>query len=440
MPFASAITCCNGSREPVAATMTGPNQSCEGQWQAESASIMSASAAANQTEIGLIYFAAIVQGLALVTFPAASSIFTGADGFGFDNIHYGTMFVPQVGLAVLASALAPKLARRWSLRRVLLAGFAGDVVAMTLLALCRLLLGKPDTAFGLLLIATGALGLGFGATVMALNIYAEAFFPQSTDRAVLALNALLGLGTALAPVLVATVVALGAWWLLPVAVACVLVLICGIALTQPLRTPSAPTASPGGPMSIDWRTLPRRFWLYTALVFLYGIVEALNGTWATLYLSGERGVSPRGASLALTAFWAMVTIGRLLIAAISRRATAGKVYVGLAIFLAIAFQFAARVHGEAEGIMAFAMTGLACSAILPLSISFGGDEFPYLSALVAGELIAFYQLGFGVAAFGTGPLKALTGLSLATIFSAGSVIAAGMGSVALLVIRRPAGK
>jgi len=397
---------------------------------------MSTSASANPTEIGIIYVAAVVQGLALVTFPAASSIFTGADGFGFDSVRYGTMFVPQVALAILASGLAPKLARQWSLRRVLLAGLAGDIVSMTLLALSRLLLSKPDTAFGLLLVATSALGMGFGATVMALNTYAETFFPQSTDRAVLALNALLGLGTALAPVLVATVVAVGAWWLLPVAVACVLLLIFSVALTQPLRaTPAHP-----GPMSIDRKSLPRRFWLYATLVFLYGLLEALNGNWATLYLSGERGVSPRGAALALTAFWAMVTVGRVLIAAISRHATAGRVYVGLAVFLAIAFQLAARAHSEAEGIMAFAMTGLACSAILPLSISFGGYEFPSLSALVAGELIAFYQLGFGVAAFGTGPLKDLAGLSLSTIFSAGSVIAALMGTVALFVIRRPVGK
>lgn len=401
---------------------------------------MSASAPANQTEVGIVYCAAIVQGLALVTFPAASSIFTGADGFGFDSIRYGTMFVPEVGLAILASGLAPKLARQWGLRPVLLAGFAADIVAMALLALSRLLLGQPDTAFGVLLIATSALGLGFGATVMALNTYAETFFPQSTDRAVLALNALLGLGTALAPVLVATVVAVGAWWLLPVAVACVLALICSMALTQPLRAISPPTAGRSGPTSIDWRSLPRRFWLYTTLVFLYGIVEALNGNWATLYLSGERGVSPQGASLALTAFWAMVTIGRVLIAAIAQRATESKVYVGLAIFLAIALQLAARVHGEADGITVFAMAGLACSAILPLSISFGGDEFPSLSALVAGELIAFYQLGFGVAAFGTGPLKDLAGLALSTIFSAGSVIAVVMGIVALFVIRRPAAK
>src|SRR5499427_542844 len=196
---------------------------------------MSPSATTTRTEIGLVYFAGIVQGLALVTFPAASSIFTRPDGFGFDSTRYGTMFVPQVVLAVLASGLAPKLARRWNLRRVLLVGLAGDIVSMTLLALSRLLLGAPDTAFGMLLFATGALGLGFGATVMALNTYAEAFFPERTDGAVLAVNALLGLGTALAPVFVAMVVALGAWWLLPVVVAGVIALLFAAALTQPLH-------------------------------------------------------------------------------------------------------------------------------------------------------------------------------------------------------------
>ena len=70
-----------------------------------------------------------MQGLALVTFPAASAIFTRAEGFGFDSTRYGTMFLPQVVLAVLASGLAPKLARRWGLRRILLVGFAGDLIS-----------------------------------------------------------------------------------------------------------------------------------------------------------------------------------------------------------------------------------------------------------------------------------------------------------------------
>ncbi len=132
---------------------------------------------ANRTEIGLVFFAAVVQGLALVTFPAASAIFTDPHGFGFDSTRYGAMFVPQVVFAILASAMAPKMARRWSLRKVLLVGFASNFVSMTLLALSALLVGVPDVAFYVLLAATGTLGLGFGSTVMALNTYAETFFP-----------------------------------------------------------------------------------------------------------------------------------------------------------------------------------------------------------------------------------------------------------------------
>lgn len=395
---------------------------------------MSASATASRTEIGLVYVAAVVQGLALVTFPAASSIFTSPDGFGFDSTRYGALFLPQVLLAILASAFAPRLARRWSLRRVLLAGLAGDIVSMTLLALSRLLLGMPDMAFGVLLLATGALGLGFGATVMALNTYAEAFFPKRADRAVLALNALLGLGTALAPVLVAIVVALGAWWLLPVVVACIAVLLFGVAYAQPLRL-HVGNADADRPTSLNWIDLPRRFWLYAAAVFVYGIVETLNGNWAMLYLSSERGVSTQGASFALAAFWVMVTVGRVLIALISQLVPPRWIYVALPALSLVVFQLASQVQSEAGGIIVFGLAGLACSGFLPLSISFAGGEFPRLSAVMAGGLIAFYQLGYGVAAFGIGPLQGLFGLSFSTVFAAGSVVAAPIIVIAWLIIR-----
>jgi fucose permease len=386
---------------------------------------------ASRTEIGLVYGAAIVQGLALVTFPAASSIFTSPDGFGFDSTRYGTMFVPQVALAILASALAPKLARRLGLRRVLVAGLASNVVSMTLLAASALLLGAPDIGFGILLLATAALGFGFGATVMALNTYAEAFFSEAVDRAVLALNALLGVGTALAPVLVAAVLALGAWWLLPIAVACVFVLIFAIASREPLRVESAAGAA------IGFTALPRRFWLYAAAVFVYGILETLNGNWAILYLTSERGVSARGAAFALAAFWVMVTLGRVAIAMISRFVPARLIYAVLPIALFLTFQIASHVRGQTGGIIAFGLAGLACSAFLPLSISFGGKDYPELSAVMAGELIAFYQLGFGVAAFGIGPLHGPAGLALATIFAAGSLVAVPLVLIAYFIIRRP---
>ena len=83
-------------------------------------------AASGKLTIGLLYLAGVVQGLALVTFPAASAIFASPSGFNLSSAQYGAMFIPQVVLAILASALGPWLARRLGMRGVLLLGLGGD--------------------------------------------------------------------------------------------------------------------------------------------------------------------------------------------------------------------------------------------------------------------------------------------------------------------------
>ena len=89
-------------------------------------------------------------------------------------------------------------------------------------------------AFPLLLLATSFLGAGFGLTVPVLNTYVAAFRPDRPERAVLTLNALLGAGTALAPVFVAVFVGLGFWWGLPLLSTVLLVLLLVTAVRLPL--------------------------------------------------------------------------------------------------------------------------------------------------------------------------------------------------------------
>ena len=235
---------------------------------------------------------------------------------------------------------------------------------------------------------------------------------------------------------VAIFVALGAWWLLPVTVAVALLAVLLLVSKNPFRSESHRTGAIGHSKSTGLASLPARLWLYAALVLLYGVVETLNGNWATIYLGGKPGISARGASLGLTAFWATVTAGRIFFSALSRRISVRWIYIGLPMFLIVAFPLVAQVQSEIEGILAFAFAGLACSAFLPLSISLGGREFTGLSTLVSGELIAFYQVGYGVAAFGVGPLRDLTGLSFSRILSLGSIAAGAMVVLAWLVIRR----
>jgi MFS transporter, FHS family, glucose/mannose:H+ symporter len=384
--------------------------------------------AASRYEIGLLYCAGVVQGLALVTFPAASMILTEPSGFALSSTQYGAMFIPQVVLAIIASAFGSGLARRFGLRAVLQLGLCSDLLAMALLAVSPLLAGTP-TAFVVLSIATGALGLGFGATVMALNTLVEGFSPGNADAAVLLLNALLGVGTALAPVLVALFTGLGFWWGLPLLMVVLLAVLLAGTLSAPLQLPY--NAAGGG-------RLPRRFWFYAIAVFLYGIVETLCGNWATLYLASERQVSGQNASYALTAFWVMVTLGRVMIAFLDRFVAARWIYLALPLLLAVAFQIVAAAGNAASGIAAFAVAGLACSAFLPFSISFAGTEFPRQAATMSGALIAVYQVGYGVAAFGVGPMRQLAGLDYATVYALGGIVALALALVALLLIRSPA--
>jgi predicted MFS family arabinose efflux permease len=91
----------------------------------------------------------------------------------------------------------------------------------------------------------------------------------------------------------------------------------------------------------------------------------------------------------------------------------------------------------ALGILAFGLAGLGCSALLPLTISVGQAQLVG-SASVAGGVIACYQLGYGIAAFGAGPLQD-AGVGLPALYGFTAVAAVVMGGLSfVLAPRQPA--
>ncbi len=386
---------------------------------------------ASRNETTVVYAAGVVQGIALVTFPAAATVFTSPAHYDLSSAQYGALFLPQVIAAVAASLLGAGLGSRIGIKRVYLAGLAGDLLSMALLIVSSLLTSDKAVAYVLLLSATTSLGAGFGLAVPALNTFAAAFDAAAVDRSILTLNALLGLGTVLAPAFVALFVGLGFWSGLPVTTAILLIALLIASLRLPLRIGSAGAVAPRAATRI-----PRRFWIYAGFAALYGICETVNGNWSQLEMTRELGASTTVASLALTAFWASVTLGRVGIALIERWVSPRVAYHSLPFLLAAAFAIiAALPNGQpALGVLAFALAGLGCSALLPLTISFGQEELTSFAVRVAGGLIAAYQVGYGIAAFGIGPIVD-GGVSLSTVYGASALLAVGLGAWSFAVAR-----
>jgi MFS family permease len=402
----------------------------------------SQAATGSRAETATVNAAGLVQGIALVTFPAASTIFTAKGSYDLSSTEYGLMFVPQVITAVTAALLGagligPGLAMRLGERTVFLAGLVADLAAMLLLIVSWLVVHDHGAAYGLLLAATACLGAGFGLAVPALNTLTAAFHARAVDRSVLVLNALLGLGTALAPVFVAIFVGLGFWTGLPILAAVMLVVLLlvstRLALRPAVQQEGAQQATSGPAPAA--RRVPAGFWLFGAFAVLYGFGETMNGNWSQLDVT-SLGVRASTAALALTAFWAVVTAGRVLFAAIQRFMPSRVTYHVLPFLLAGAFLVIAVLPRTAPlaSVGAFALAGLGCSALLPLSISIGQEKLAGYQVLVAGGVIACYQVGYGVAAFGVGPLVD-AGVRLPVIFGFSAAVAAGMGLLSLAVAR-----
>jgi MFS family permease len=391
---------------------------------------------AQRDEIAAVYAAGMIQGIALVTFPAASAIFSSPAYYGLSSTEYGGMFVPQAIMAIASALMGGNLTRRIGIKRIFLLGLVADLLAMTFLVLSQFVMHNHPLAYGILLIATTCMGIGFGLTVPAINTFAATFFPHQVDKAVLVLNALLGVGTALAPLFVAIFVGLGIWWGLPVLVGALTLALLFFSWRLPLAETTGRRVAEtqkGGPK------LPARFWVFATFALLYGICETMNGNWASLYMTKQLGSSTTLASLALTTFWGAVTAGRILFAAIEkwfpeRRTCQVLPLVVASAFFVISFLPPSRPR---LGIAGFALAGLGCSALLPLTMSFAEEELTTMAASVAGGLIAFYQIGYGIAAFGVGPLQSWAGLKLSTMYFGTAIFALLMSGLSFVVVHPP---
>ncbi len=178
---------------------------------------------------------------------------------------------------------------------------------------------------------------------------------------------------------------------------------------------------------------PTLFWVFTADLVIYATGETMFGNWVTTLLD-DKGVSATSANYGLAVFWAAVTLGRLVIAVVATRLRSTYIYLVLPWAIAATLLVFPAASGAGAGIAVFAFGGLACSGFFPMAVGYGEATFPAIVELAAGWLIAAYQLGYGLAAFGAGALQHV--VSLTTVFRIAAVAALGMGLLAAVIAHR----
>jgi MFS family permease len=337
----------------------------------QSARAVSAPSVSNLV-VGTVYGTALLQGLAMVSFPASSTVLTGT--LGLSSAQYGAIFLPQVALAIVGSIGGGTLAQKWGLKTLLALALMANAASQVLLAATMWV--APALIYPAVLLGTASMGLGFGISGAPLNSYPPLFFPEKSDTAVVALHSILGAGLALDPVLVAPFVARDAWVGFPLLLAALCALI--LLATALLPLPEDETADKATSSPRPVRT--GLFWMFVVAAVAYAFAEGTFSNWAVIYLHEARGVPEATAGIAL-----------------------------------------------------FALAGLACSSFFPLAVTLISRAFPDHVAWASSMMIAALMVGVGGGSFIFGPLQ--SAFSVETIYRLSTLYPVLALIAALIVVR-----
>jgi fucose permease len=359
--------------------------------------------------VAAVYLSGLLQGVALILFPAAGPLFTDPGFHALTSSQFGLLFTPQIVAAIAASAFAARCATYSGMKRMLLLGLVLNVLSMLLLAASHGLIGMGGLAYLLLLLGTSAVGAGFGFTISALNAYAFDLFQDRADAAVSGLHASIGMGQVGSSLILGFFLSLGFWWWAPLVIGAALLLMIGFQLGLPMKLSTESTEPLSG---VRNQPLPRRIWIYAVMVFLYGVCEATYGNWSPIYLEQDGGLTLSEAAVALSVFWAMVTAGRVLFALSAIWFRAQALHMVSPFVIAASFLVFPSLSGSLLSMLGLALAGLALSFFFPLSVSLASAEEPALASTVSGILVAALALGVGFSSNLVGFVRETLGLSL----------------------------
>jgi fucose permease len=337
--------------------------------------------------IVVVFILAFLTGVNFVVFPALGTAFTDPSLFGLSSSQFGNLFIPQVICIIISCLGAPFLVNKLGPKIVLGSGLLLMIVSTGILWLLQYNMDS-HLLFSILMILVACMGLGFGLSITTLNPLAASLFEEGKSSAILLLQFLVGLGTSTSPLMMSLIGDVKNWMYVPGSIFIVVSAACAAFLFLKVEK--------GAFFELpDHFKIPRKLWIFFAVIILYGFIEGTFGSFGGIILKNQ-GLDNNKASLGLSLFWGGIALNRLLFGIFSKKNDLSNIFlfspllVGVLLFILLVYPNINIL------LLLMFFIGFFMGSIFPGSIGWGTVEFPTLSVLVSGFLMAANQIGTGV--------------------------------------------
>jgi len=337
-------------------------------------------------KIIIIFLLAFLTGVNFVVFPALGTAFTDSSLFGLSSSQFGNLFIPQVICIIISCLVAPFLVNKWGPKIILAIGLLLMIISTGTLWMLQYHMKDASLLFPVLMILVAFTGSGFGLSITTLNPLAASLFEDKKSSAILILQFLVGLGTSAAPLMMNLIGNVKNWMYVP---GCIFVLVSTAFIAFLLLKLEKGTffELPG------YFKIPPKLWGFFLAIVLYGFVEGTFGSFGAIILTNQ-GIDSSKASLGLSLFWGGIALNRLLFGIFSEKNNLSGVFLISPLIVAGLLLLLIYANPYIILLIMF-LIGFFMGSIFPGSIGWGTVEFPTLSVLVSGFLMAANQVGTG---------------------------------------------
>lgn len=339
-------------------------------------------------KIIIIFSLAFLTGVNFVVFPALGTAFTDSSLFRLSASQFGNLFIPQVICIIISCLAAPFLVNKWGPKTILAIGLLLMIVSTGALWMLQYYMNDASLLFPALMILVAFTGSGFGLSITTLNPLAASLFEDKKSSAILILQFLVGLGTSTAPLMMNLIGNVRNWMYLP---GCIFIVVSIAFVTFLLLKLEKGTffELPGH------FKIPSKLWLFFITIVLYGCTEGTFGSFGAIILKNQ-GLDNNKASLGLSLFWGGIALNRLLFGIFSRKNDLSHLFLFSPLAVAGSLLMLLLAPNVNIIVLMMFLIGFFMGSIFPGSIGWGTVEFPTLSVVVSGFLMAANQVGTGI--------------------------------------------